>query len=243
MQTKKRETILVIEDDHDIREVIEYNLGREGYRVHSAADGVEGISRARKDVPDLVLLDLMLPGIDGVELCRRLKQDPVTHGIAIVMVTAKSEESDVILGLGVGADDYVSKPFSPKTLLARVEAVLRRGPLKDMRGASERVVRDALVIDAGRHEVLVDGKPVDFTPHRVPSSPVPCFAPGARLHTRQLAQPGHWRDRDRARPEHRRPRARGSPEARQVQRSHPDRAKHRLPVPGLTGIGWRCCAR
>ena len=132
--------------------------------MRSAANGEEGLSKARRDAPDLVVLDLMLPGIDGVELCRRLKQDPVTRGVAVIMVTAKAEESDVILGLGVGADDYVAKPFSPKTLLARVEAVLRRGPLKDEQGDAERLVRDVLVIDSGRHEVTVDGEPMDFTP-------------------------------------------------------------------------------
>ncbi len=159
----KRERILVIEDDDDIRELIEYNLTREGYKVYSAADGEDGIRRAKKEAPDLVVLDLMLPGVDGIELCRRLKQDPVTRGIAVVMVPAKSEESDVVLGLGVGADDYVPKPFSPRMLLARVEAVLRRGQLKEQQG-SERLVRDSIVIDTGRHEVMIDGDITDFTP-------------------------------------------------------------------------------
>jgi two-component system phosphate regulon response regulator PhoB len=160
----KRQTILVIEDDHDIRELLEYNLAREGYRVRSVASGEEGLRKAKAEAPDLIILDLMLPGIDGVELCRRLKQDPVTRGIAIVMVTAKSEESDVVLGLGVGADDYVAKPFRPRTLLARVEAVLRRGELKEQRARAEHVVRGPLVIDTTRHEILVDGRPIDFTP-------------------------------------------------------------------------------
>jgi two-component system phosphate regulon response regulator PhoB len=160
----KRETILVIEDDHDIRELIEYNLTREGYRVDCAADGEDGLRRARTKAPDLVILDLMLPGVDGVELCRQLKKDPLTHAIPIVMVTAKSEESDVVLGLGIGADDYVAKPFGPRMLLARVEAVLRRGPLRDEQVSKERVVRDELTIDVLRHEVLVDGKHIEFTP-------------------------------------------------------------------------------
>jgi two-component system phosphate regulon response regulator PhoB len=128
------------------------------------ASGEEGLRKAKAEAPDLIILDLMLPGIDGVELCRRLKQDPVTRGIAIVMVTAKSEESDVVLGLGVGADDYVAKPFRPRTLLARVEAVLRRGELKEQRARAEHVVRGPLVIDTTRHEILVDGRPIDFTP-------------------------------------------------------------------------------
>ncbi len=159
----KRGSILVIEDDHDIRELIEYNLTREGFRVKAIVDGEEGVQRAKRDAPDLIVLDLMLPGIDGVEVCRRLKQDPITRAIPVVMVTAKAEEADVVLGLGVGADDYIPKPFSPRTLLARVEAVLRRGPLKDERGAADRVVRNGLVIDAARHEVVVNGESVDFT--------------------------------------------------------------------------------
>ncbi len=160
----KRETILVIEDDDDIRELIEYNLKREGYRVKSTPNGERGLLQARREAPDLVILDLMLPGVDGIELCRRLKRDPVTRGIAVVMVTAKAEESDIVLGLGVGADDYVAKPFSPRALLARVEAVLRRGPLRDERSAAERIIRDELVIDSVRHEVVLGGEPLELTP-------------------------------------------------------------------------------
>lgn len=158
-----RESIVVVEDEPDIREVIEYNLTREGYRVSAADDGKDGIDVIRKEAPDLVVLDLMLPGIDGVEICRRLKADPLTRGIPIIMVTAKGEESDVVLGLGVGADDYVAKPFSPKELMARVRAVLRRGPLKEERGAGERLVYGGLSVDAARHEVSVDGKSLEFT--------------------------------------------------------------------------------
>src|SRR5690606_34994440 len=159
----KRETSVVIEDETDILDVIEYNLAREGYRVRTYRDGEQGLLAVRRDAPDLVLLDLMLPGLDGLEVCRRLKQDPVTRAIPIVMVTAKGEESDVVLGLGVGADDYIAKPFSPKELVARVGAVLRRGPLKEERLARERIVIDGLVIDAGRHAVTVDGEPVRCT--------------------------------------------------------------------------------
>ncbi len=162
--TVKREKILVIEDEPDILEVIEFNLSREGFRVATAREGEEGLRKARRDAPDLVVLDLMLPGIDGVEICRQLKRDPVTRAIPVMMVTAKGEESDIVLGLGVGADDYVTKPFSPKELLARVQAVLRRGPLKEERGQGDRIVRQQLVVDLTRHEVLIDGSPVTFTP-------------------------------------------------------------------------------
>jgi len=159
----KRETIVVVEDESDILDVLEYNLAREGYRVRAFRDGEQGLDGVRRANPDLVLLDLMLPVLDGVEVCRRLKQDPITRSIPVIMLTAKGEESDVVLGLGVGADDYMTKPFSPKELLARVKAVLRRGPLKEERGKGDRVVYGGLVIDTSRHEVLVDGERVDCT--------------------------------------------------------------------------------
>jgi len=158
-----RPNILVVEDEPDIAEVIQYNLAREGYRVDVVGDGEIALERVVRDAPDLVLLDLMLPGLDGVELCRRLKEDPVTRAVPVIMVTAKGEESDVVLGLGVGADDYVSKPFSPRELTARVRAVLRRGALRGEAGKRERITRDGLVVDAVKHEVRVDGERATFT--------------------------------------------------------------------------------
>ena len=158
-----REKVVIIEDESDIREVLEHNLSREGYRVLSSSDGESGLNMVKTEAPDIVLLDLMLPGLDGVEVCRRLKEDPLTRRIPIIMVTAKGEESDIVLGLGVGADDYLPKPFGSKELVARVKAVLRRGVLKDESGAGERIVRDGVIIDAGRHEVKVDGQSVSFT--------------------------------------------------------------------------------
>ena len=159
----KSEKALVIEDEADIREVIEHNLSLEGYRTFSAPDGENGLRLARKHGPDVVLLDLMLPGLSGLDVCRKLKADPATAAISIIMVTAKGEESDVVLGLGLGADDYVVKPFSPRELMARVKAALRRGPLKDGPQTKERIILDGLVIDTGRHEVRIDGKPAIFT--------------------------------------------------------------------------------
>ena len=158
-----REAIIVVEDEADIREVIEHNLCREGYAVRATSDGEDGLHLAQTTAPDLVLLDLMLPGLDGVEVCRRLKADPLTHSIPVIMVTAKGEESDIVLGLGVGADDYVTKPFSPRELLARVKAVLRRGPLNKDHTGGERIVCGEVIINAARHEVRVDGEPVTFT--------------------------------------------------------------------------------
>ncbi|HEU5394521.1 MAG TPA: response regulator, partial [Candidatus Methylomirabilis sp.] len=122
-----KETLLIIEDERDIIEIIQYNFEREGYTVLSATNGEKGLEIARTRRPAAVLLDLMLPGLDGIEVAKRLRRDPETRETAIIMLTAKGEESDVILGLGVGADDYVVKPFKLKELLARLKAVLRRG--------------------------------------------------------------------------------------------------------------------
>ncbi|MFQ5700222.1 MAG: response regulator [Acidobacteriota bacterium] len=154
--------IVLIEDETDIREVITYNLEREGYRVLTASDGQAGLHLVKKEAPGLVLLDLMLPGLDGTEVCRRLKADPLLQAVAIIMITAKGEESDIVLGLGLGADDYITKPFSPRELVARVRAVLRRGPLIEQRAAS-RVTRGAVAVDQDRHEVRVGGTPVAMT--------------------------------------------------------------------------------
>ena len=156
--------VVVVEDEADIREVIEHNLSREDYQVYSAADGKQGLQLVKKKLPDLVILDIMLPELDGLEVCREIKMDSETRSTAIVMVTAKGEESDIVLGLGIGADDYVTKPFSPKELIARVKAVLRRGLLKEEQGRRDRIVCGKVLIDMGRHEVQVEGKLVIFTP-------------------------------------------------------------------------------
>ncbi len=159
----KRETVLVIEDEDDILEVIDYNLTREGYVVIRSRDGVDGLNRALQEQPDLVLLDLMLPELDGLEVCQRLRSDNRTSDIPIIMVTAKGEESDIVLGLGVGADDYIIKPFSPRELVARLKAVLRRTPNRDKRVTNELVQRDGLQVDPGRHRVLISQEEVPFT--------------------------------------------------------------------------------
>ena len=158
-----REKIVVIEDEADILEVLQYNLKREGYRVHASRNGEDGLDIVRRENPDLVLIDLMRPGLDGLEVCKRLQADPVTSAIPVIMVTAKGEESDIVLGLQLGADDYVTKPFSPKELLARVKAVLRRGPPRETVSASDRISRDGLVVDLAKHQVSVDGEPVTLT--------------------------------------------------------------------------------
>lgn len=158
-----RETILIVEDEADLREVLRYNLAREGFTIHTARDGAEGLEKARTVKPDLVLLDLMLPDVDGGEVCRRLRAGESTATSRIIMVTAKSAESDVVLGLGLGADDYVTKPFGVKEIIARVKAVLRRGETRDAERAPPVIRRDGIEIDASRHEVLIDGEPEEFT--------------------------------------------------------------------------------
>ena len=157
----KKTKIAVIEDEADILEVIDYNLSKEGFDVCSALNGEEGLALVKNEGPDLVLLDLMLPGLDGIEICRTLKTDYSTRSIPIIMVTAKGEESDIVLGLGMGADDYVVKPFRPRELMARIRSVLRRGNFIE---EGEGVVSiDELVIDINRHEVKLEGKIIVLT--------------------------------------------------------------------------------
>ena len=157
-----REQILVVDDEEDILELVRFNLSKEGYQVLCAATGERAVEIARAELPDLMVLDLMLPGMDGLEVTKFLKNNPETQNIPIVMLTAKGEESDVVTGLELGADDYVTKPFSPRILLARVKAVLRRKATESTVG-SEVVKIHNLVIHPGRREVRVDGKPVDLT--------------------------------------------------------------------------------
>lgn len=157
-----RSKIVVIEDEPDIVEVMCYNLQREGYQVSSATRGDEGLELVRNQSPSLVILDLMLPGMDGLSVCQQIKSDPLTRSTPIIIVSAKGEESDVVIGLGLGADDYMAKPFSPREMLARVKAVLRRGPLQEEQ-QKDRIVAGELVIDPGRHEVRASGELVKLT--------------------------------------------------------------------------------
>jgi len=156
------ENILVVEDEKDIQELVRYNLAREGYRVTCADTGEDALKKAKTLIPDLMVLDLMLPGVDGLEVCRRVKQDPVTARIPIIMLTAKGEEADIVAGLELGADDYVTKPFNVKVFITRVRAVLRRG--RQGPPMDQEILRfPELEIHPGRHEVQVDGAPVSMT--------------------------------------------------------------------------------
>jgi phosphate regulon transcriptional regulator PhoB len=153
--------VLIVEDEPDIRELVVHHLKREGYQVSAASSGEEALRQVRAGPPDLVLLDLMMPAMDGLEVCRRLRQDPATAALPIVMLTAKGDEVDRVLGLEIGADDYIVKPFSPKELLARVRAVLRRSRPA---GGAEPLRLGALVIDLGTHSASVGGLPLTLTP-------------------------------------------------------------------------------
>lgn len=155
------DTILIIEDEKELAELVAFNLEREGYRAVIALDGVSGLEAARRNHPDLILLDLMLPGMQGTELCKLLKHDEKTASIPVIMLTAKGEEIDRVVGFEVGADDYVVKPFSTRELLLRVKAVLRRArPEK----APRKVLRvGPVTIDTERHSVTVDGEEAILT--------------------------------------------------------------------------------
>ncbi len=155
--------IVIIEDEADILEVLRYNFAREGYEVSTATNGMEGINAVRAALPDLVLLDLLLPGLDGIEVCRRLKNQSTTRDIPIIMITAKGEESDIVLGLGMGADDYITKPFSPREVLARAGAVLRRSTAGTASDEERPYHFGRVTVDTARHQVLIDGEEQRFT--------------------------------------------------------------------------------
>jgi len=154
----------VVEDEPDIRELIVHHLAREGYRCRAVGSGAEALTEAHARAPALVVLDLMLPGIDGLEVCRRLRADPATAAVPIIMLTAKADEVDRVVGLEMGADDYVVKPFSPKELVARVRAVLRRARPAPPASDARPLEGGAVVLDPARHTVTVGGRPVPLTP-------------------------------------------------------------------------------
>ena len=158
----KQPQLLVVDDEEDIREVVRYNMALEGYDVTLAATGEEGVHLAQKIKPDLILLDLMLPGIDGLEVCRTLKRDKSTSKILILILSALGEESHVVTGLETGADDYLAKPFSPKILAARVKSLLRRKNQSVLHNEDD-VVYEGIVMDLRRHEVKIHGDLVEMT--------------------------------------------------------------------------------
>jgi len=157
-----KQKILVVDDEKAILELVRYNLLREGFAVTTVEDGEKALESIRAHPPELIVLDLMLPGIDGLEVCRQLKQDASTRQIPIVMLTAKGEESDIVIGLELGADDYIPKPFSPRVLIARIKAVLRRHKSAPARESDDIKIGE-LVLRPGRAEVLCQDQKVELT--------------------------------------------------------------------------------
>ena len=175
--------LLIVEDELDLLELLRFNLEREGYDVETATSGAAALAAAKRRTPDLVLLDRMLPGMEGLEICRRLRKREETAAVPVIMLTAKGEEADVVKGLEAGADDYVTKPFSPRVLLARIRAVLRRGG--GVGGDGEGVLAAGGVrLDPERHAVSVDGDAVDLTATEFKLLALLLSRPG-RVYTRQ----------------------------------------------------------
>jgi two-component system phosphate regulon response regulator PhoB len=175
--------ILIVEDEPDVVDLLTLQLRKAGgFSVVTAPDGAEGLKKARSEAPALIVLDLMLPRMSGLEVCKVLKSDSLTAHIPIIMLTAKAEEIDRIVGLEFGADDYVTKPFSPREMLLRIKAILRRGPGEL---AEEKLIRGPITIDSARHRVLVGGKPIALT------------AVEFRLLSMLMKRPGRVQARDR----------------------------------------------
>ncbi len=157
------EKVLVVDDEKDLAELLDYNLKKEGYAVLCAGDGLEALRLVQSEAPDLVVLDIMLPGMQGLEVLKALKKKPGTQAIPVILLTAKSEELDKVLGLELGADDYVTKPFSPRELVARVKAVLRRVSSAGKPGEEKSIVIGRLRIDLPRHKVYLGDEPVELS--------------------------------------------------------------------------------
>jgi phosphate regulon transcriptional regulator PhoB len=156
-----KEKILIVEDEKDIVKMLDYNLEKEGFRIFSAYNGEDALKMAKKEKPDIIILDLMLPGIDGLEVCKTLKKEEAASSIPIIMLTAKAQEADKIVGLELGADDYVTKPFSPRELIARIKAVLRRA--KEKEKVTDILKIGDLAIDFSKIQVSIKGKQVELT--------------------------------------------------------------------------------
>jgi phosphate regulon transcriptional regulator PhoB len=227
--TRSAGRVLVVEDERDVAELIRYNLTREGYEVVVAGSGGDAIKQAREVQPDLVLLDIMVPQVNGWEVCRRLKQDAETRAIPVIMVTGRVEEGDKVLGFEMGADDYVTKPFSPRELLARVRAVARRGRREER---PAQLKAGDLEIDRHRFEVRVKGRAIELTPKEFELLAILVGAPGRVFGREELLDAVWGRD--------------GFVEPRTVD-VHVARLRGkftaaRLPVPGVEtvrGVGYR----
>jgi two-component system phosphate regulon response regulator PhoB len=160
MEAAAEKKILIIEDERDVLDLLALHLRKAGFTISTTTDGATGLQKARSEKPAFIILDLMLPKMPGLEICKILKSDPATHQIPIMMLTAKAEEIDRIVGLEFGADDYVTKPFSPREVVLRIRAIMRRPDTKEV---EEHLAVGAIAIDAARHEVSVNGKQVNLT--------------------------------------------------------------------------------
>lgn len=156
-----KENILIVDDEEDVLELVRYNLEKEGYAVQTATCGEDALKKTVNKLPDMIILDLMLPGIDGLTICKKLKADSRTQNIPVIMLTAKSEDSDVVTGLEIGADDYITKPFSPKVLIARIRRLLHRNIAQDLEKTPVKI--HEIVIDPSRRQVMVKNKQVELT--------------------------------------------------------------------------------
>ncbi len=184
--------VLIIEDDPDLSRVLAYNLRNAGYEATVANDGREGLRQARLLIPDLIILDLMLPLVDGLEICRRLRAEPETADVIIMMLTARSEESDEVVGLSLGADDYMTKPFSVKVLLERVKALLRR--TSDAAEDKEVVTYDGITIDRRRHEALAGQRKLQLTQAEFRLLETLLKQPGRAFHRSELIEAALGKD-------------------------------------------------
>ncbi|MBT5463554.1 MAG: response regulator transcription factor [Gammaproteobacteria bacterium] len=179
--------IVVVEDETDIQDIITYNLKREGYDVLAASRGDQGLSLIQAKNPDLVILDIMLPGIDGLTICQQLRAAAKTKALPIIILSAKEEESDVVIGLGLGADDYMPKPFSPRELLARVKALLRRATAQESQGQGQDQIRHGdLIIDIDRHQASLQGVALKLTATEFKLLMVLASQPGRAFSREQL---------------------------------------------------------
>jgi phosphate regulon transcriptional regulator PhoB len=178
--------VLVVDDEADLRALVVHHLEREGFACRTAGNGADALREARHRLPDLIVLDLMLPGVDGLEVCRRLRAEPATASVPIIMLTAKMEEVDRVVGLEIGADDYVVKPFSPKELVARVRAVLRRN--RPSAGDEKPLVAGRITLDVARHRVEAAGQTIVLAPREFALLKTLLEAPGRVLSREQLLE-------------------------------------------------------
>ena len=183
--------ILIVEDEPDIVELLVYNLDQAGFKTEAVFNGADALDRVKVQAPDLVLLDLLLPEVDGLEVCRTLKRDPETASIPIIMLTAKGEAIDRIVGLELGADDYITKPFSPREVMLRIRAVLRRAPNVPRNKPANQIQIDELKIDLDRHQVFSNGSVIDLTATEFKILSLFAHSPG-RVFTRSILMDAVW---------------------------------------------------